>query len=487
MPVSVKLDAPWADRGRAWDGAEAVAALREWATVDGELDEDRLAQGYVWRSDGPPSDWSLPVATAIDGELTLVWGGVTAAAGAVQGARSELKLPADAMAEVRGALERLYERASEVFDDDSIENAPWDRDDDADEDGSVGASLVASLSASALQRAVAGREWTPPAAWFAAPDGSQKELVSPEGRVSGYVAQWEDVDGEPMVHAGYAANGDVQRVPRGGSYGYFHQANVVLTLDDGSRVHPGLLTTDIGHGDASASADAQVAHYDNPRAAAAAVIVGEDDTGIWMAGAVLPDVMEDSARLTRLRMMPVSGHWVPTRLNRPMELIAVTAVPHPGFPQRTASDSYELAASIAAAAGFHAMLVPEGALERIEGKLDVLLAILSQDPDEETPEDAAPVEEFPEGVDAELVRAALAVLESGDLKAAMTLPPGVELPKCLSILADFLEGRGTSSQQSRAAAVKAAQDICKSPETVNSTVRARACRLVHEVKAKGGQ
>lgn len=379
-------------------------------------------------------------------------------------------------------LEETTLQGSEEFDDD-----PTPQSEETEDTPDQAASLVSSLSASALEKAVAGRGWAPPAAWFAAPDGSQRELVSEEGRVSGYVAQWTDVDGEQMVHAGYAANGDAQSVPRGGSYGYFHQANVVLTLDDGSQVHPGLLTTDIGHGDGSASADAQVAHYDNPRAAAAAVIVGEDETGIWMAGAVLPDVMSDAARLARLRMMPVSGHWLTTRLGKPMELVAVTAVPHPGFPQRTSSDSYALAAALAGGNGI--ALVSQEAIERVEGKLDRVLAALEGSSEVEKPvETETPVlgcEEYPDGVDAELVRAALEVVQDNSLVSDLSIPSAPELPNCLAILADFLEGRGASSQQSRAAAVKAAQSICRSPEQINATVRARACRLVHEVKAKG--
>ena len=545
--VSVDTDLPFAPRDTAWDGAAAKKALREWATGEnGEVDEDKLARGYVWRTDGPPSDWKLPVARVSDGNLELVWGGVTAAAAAAQGARTPLDLPAGDVDKVKSALGELYAKAAKDFDDDSIV-APWDRETEASlaisailrtmpagvsaravvasleqvvnevEQGAAAAArrqVMASALSSAIddaQQALPGGDdagpWKPRAEWFMPPDGSQTELISPEGRVAGYVATWDDIDGAPMCHAGYAAEGECQTVPRGGDYSYFHQANVTLTLDDGSQVHPGLLTMDIGHGPATPFVDQQVAHYDNPQAIAAAVIVGEDDTGIWMSGAVLPQVMRDTDKFTRLRLTPVSGHWSETQPGGPLDLIAVTSVNKPGYPQRSKS-GYQLAASIAGGevsnlAAFRAQLVEMLAM------VDLLLEGAPVD-DADQPDEAddvlasaAPAEGeqlatpgdgqagFPEGVDRELVEAALtlmpdvAKLGANDLTAAAL--PGIELPKCLQILSDFLEGEGTDSQHSRAAAVKAAESICRSTEVKNAAVRARACRLVSEYRVKAGK
>jgi len=102
-----------------------------------------------------------------------------------------------------------------------------------------------------------------------------------------------------------------------------------------------------------------------------------------------------------------------------------------------------------------------------------------------------PSSSYPDGVDRELVEAALKVLPevqalgSKDLSAAAL--PGIELPKCLQILSDFLEGEGTESHHSRAAAVKAAESICRSTDIKNAAVRARACRLVSEYRVKAGE
>lgn len=545
--VSVDTDLPFAPRDTAWDGAAAQKALREWATNDaGEVDEDKLARGYVWRTDGPPSDWKLPVAQVSDGNLELVWDGVVAAAGAAQGARSPLDLPAGDVDKVKAALGRLYAKAAEAFDDDSIA-APWDRETEASlaisailrtlpadasprsvvasleqvvnevEQGAAAAvrrQIMASALSSAIddaQQALPGGDdggpWTPPADWFTPPDGSQTELISPEGRVAGYVATWNDVDGAPMCHAGYAGEGECQTVPKGGDYGYFHQGNVTLTLDDGSKVHPGLLTTDIGHGPSTPFVDQQVAHYDNPQAIAAAVIVGEDDKGIWMSGAVLPQVMRDEDKFTRLRLTPVSGHWSETQPGGPLELIAVTSVNKPGYPQRSTS-GYQLAASIAGSEVSDLQMFRAQLAEMLT-TVDTILEGGAPDgedvdpdelPLEDVPASAAGGEQpdvekvtaaYPEGVDRELVDAARSALPDVEKMTAKDLTaaalPGISLPKCLQILSDFLEGEGTDSQHSRAAAVKAAESICRSTDVRNAAVRARACRLVSEYRVKAGK
>jgi hypothetical protein len=551
--VTVDTDLPFAPRDTDWDGQAARTALTEWATDDaGELDEDALARAYVWRTDGPPSDWKLPVARVSDGDLQLVWNAVTAAAAAVQGARTPLDVPAEDLDSIRSAISSLYSTAAEAFDDDTI-TAPWDRETEAslaiskilhtlpasasartvlasleDTVSSIEAKEMAderrTLMASALSSAIDdaqqstpegddGGPWHPPASWFTPPDGTQKELISPEGRVAGYVATWEDVDGSPMCHAGFAGEGECQRVPRGGSYDYFHQGNVTLELDDGSKVHPGLLTTDIGHGPATPHVDQQVAHYDNPQAIAAAVVVGEDDKGIWMSGAVLPQVMKDADKFTRLQLTPVSGHWSETQVGGPLELIAVTSVNKPGYPQRSSS-GYKLAASMVAAMDGNGAA---GELESFRAQLadmlstvDLLLDGMSEGeegppfdengqpvaasvtPDEPTEEaDEPKVREYPDGVDRELVEAAIGALDDvkkmGTKDLTATALPGIQMPKCLQILSDFLEEGGESSHHSRAAAVKAAEAICRSTNVRNAAVRARACRLVSEYRVKAGK
>lgn len=505
MAITVDVSAPWAPRDTDWDGDAARTALRAWATTgDDELDEDQLARGYVWRTDGPPSDWALPVATVIDGTLTLVWSGVTAAAGAVQGARSEMDLPDEAMDEIRGALEQLYQRAAEEFDDDSIV-APWIEETEAA--ATVAAALTpvagradkviaaarallaepapaepepaAEVTRRALYAAVEARTgaWRPDAAWFEPPsaedrkrmEAGEQPLVSDDGRILGYVATWRQTDGSPTLHLGYADVGEYVPVPRQQSYEYFHQRNINYPLSDGTSAHVGIITD---HGHPSQS--------DNPQQQIAIVRVGEDDAGVWIAGAVFPDVRDNLMRFSRIKASAISGEWTSDGSFR-----GAAMVNHPGFPQSSAAgqDFYALAASIQAADGQTLESFRQQLLDMVE---TVTTLIDGQGQGQGEGDDGD--RDFPEGVDAELVRAALAAVKEGGLSAAASRMHGVELPPALTILANWLEETGEiTSQQSRAACIKAAQTICRSPEKQHAAVRIRACRLLSEYKAKGGK
>lgn len=511
MAVTVSMDAPWAPRDTEWDSDAARTALREWATgEDDELDQDALAQGYVWRTDGPPSDWALPVATVIDGTLTLVWGGVTAAAGAVQGARSEMDLPEEAMDEIRGALEQLYQRAAEEFDDDSIV-APWVEEAETEAAATVAAALspvagreerviaaaralltertapskpaasepAAEVTRRALYAAVEQRvgAWRPEAAWFEPPTDEDRKrmevgeqpLVSDDGRVLGYVATWRQEDGSPTLHLGYADVGEYVPVPKGQDYTYFHQRNINYPLSDGTSAHVGIITD---HGHPSQS--------DNPQQQIAIVRVGEDEAGVWIAGAVFPDVRDNLMRFSRIKASAISGEWTSDGSFR-----GAAMVNHPGFPQSTAAgqDFYALAASLQAADGPTLESFRRQLLDMVETVTSLIEGQGQGDSEGEDGERG-----FPDGVDAELVRAALAVAKEGGLNAAASRLHGIELPPALTILANWLEETGNiTSQQSRAASIKAAQAICRSPEKQHAAVRARACRLLSEYKAKGGK
>lgn len=507
MAVTVDASAPWAPRETDWDGDAARTALREWAAgEDGELDEDQLAQGYVWRTDGPPSDWALPVATVIDGTLTLVWSGVTAAAGAVQGARSEMDLPEEAMAEIRTALEGLYQSAAAAFDDDSIV-APWVAEEETEAAVSVAAALErftgreerviaaartlladqaperqepsAETTRRALYAAVEQRAgaWRPDASWFEPPtdedrkrmEAGEQPLVSDDGRILGYVATWRQADGSPTLHLGYADVGEYVPVPAKQDYTYFHQRNINYPLSDGTSAHVGIITD---HGHPSQS--------DNPQQQMAIVRVDEDDTGVWIAGAVFPDVRDNLMRFSRIKASAISGEWTSDGSFR-----GAAMVNHPGFPQGTVAgqDFYALAASLQGADG----RTLETFRQQLVDMLDTVNTLIDQS-DGENGEGEDQEREYPEGVDAELVTAALGIVKEGGLNAAASRLHGIELPPSLTILANWLEETGEITvQQSRAASIKAAQAICRSPEKQHAAVRARACRLLSEYKAKGGK
>lgn len=231
-----------------------------------------------------------------------------------------------------------------LADDEPADSAEEPAADAGDTDAAATAAYAlraaASLTAASLAHAP---EWTPPAEHFRPYEGPKRGIqVMDGGRIAGYLATWDGDVGGANCHVGIKSSCEPPPRSADGLYRYFHQAGTPLTLDDGTQVHPGLLTTDIGHGDQSKNQRARVAHYDDPRAMAAAVIAGEDDTGIWVSGSILPEVASDPDRMTRLRLARFSGHWEPVAGR--LELIAATGVNVPGY-QNPSQSGYAVTAS----------------------------------------------------------------------------------------------------------------------------------------------
>jgi hypothetical protein len=115
--------------------------------------------------------------------------------------------------------------------------------------------------------------------------------------------------------------------PRSKSNYAFFRTGVVET-ETGDFVDVGQITLAGGHAPLDAEVAKAVAHYDDTRSAIMDVAAGEDKHGIWVAGALRPDVTEEQVR--NIRASSVSGDWRP--INGRLELVAVCAVNAPGFP-----------------------------------------------------------------------------------------------------------------------------------------------------------
>lgn len=177
----------------------------------------------------------------------------------------------------------------------------------------------------------------PPRGWFANPQLTEITplTVQSDGRVLGHVATWK------QTHIGLAGG---VRAPRSLS-GYAFFATGALECDDGSMVNVGQITLTGGHAPLEASVAEAVAHYDDTRSAVMDIAVGEDDIGIWAAGALRPDVNE--LQLRAIRAASISGDWRP--INGNLELVAVCAVNVPGFPTpRARVSSGQVVALVAA-------------------------------------------------------------------------------------------------------------------------------------------
>lgn len=152
------------------------------------------------------------------------------------------------------------------------------------------------------------------------------------GRIFGHIATWG------TCHAGFS---DVcitpPKNPRGdGQYSWFHRFPVDTSE---GVVWAGRLTAGGRHPGLNLTASATMGAYDG-KTVAAYVRAGEDDHGIWISGAVNPDLDEKTKRVLSRRK--VSGDWRETSDGLSLvELLALSPGPRlhsePGFPVATHS------------------------------------------------------------------------------------------------------------------------------------------------------
>jgi hypothetical protein len=164
----------------------------------------------------------------------------------------------------------------------------------------------------------------PPAAWFADPqlDGPTPLTVTEEGRVYGHAAAF----GVCHIADPYG-DGSCVLAPRSSSgYAYFHLG--ALETAEGDDLSVGQITLGTGHAGRRADRAAAAAHYDDTGTTVADVRAGEDEFGIWIAGALRPGVNEERRR--ELAAAKLSGDWRSVRGQ--LELVGLLAVNVPGFP-----------------------------------------------------------------------------------------------------------------------------------------------------------
>lgn len=287
---------PLADESTPWRQDQARAALWKWA--DGDFRKYR--KGFLWWDQSAPDQkgsYKLPIATVADGQLVVVPRAVNAVAQILGGARGGVDIPDDDMDAVESVVKRIQKRF------DAGESSA-----DSDEDG--GGSVTAAAAPVA-----------PPREWFENPkfNGPTPIAVTPEGRVMGHLAAWG------VCHTKWQDR--CVTAPRNAS-GYKYFLNGTVLTADGSTVKVGKITMGTGHADTRYGWVPAADHYDNTGVPAAVVAAGEDQWGIWVAGAMAPEADERDA--AQLRRSPLSGDW--RRINGAMELVAALAVNTPGFP-----------------------------------------------------------------------------------------------------------------------------------------------------------
>lgn len=341
---------PLAARDQAFDADDAIARLTQLSGGDPAV----FGRAFLWRqTDGDPrnkASYRLPIADVINGKMTLVPHAVYAAAAILSGAHGGLpNVPDDEKEQIRKVITEIYDVLRETFADPRV-MPPWQRGGRRGAEGTGDAGMGKNEAAmgevtvnevegmftiterdegSAFGQALTAATssgYRPPADWFRNPALSRPTAltVTEQGRVYGHLASWN------VCHTGIG-NRCVMAPHSVTDYAYFKVGSVIT--DDGAAIRVGKITLGGGHADPQYGIRPALEHYDNAATAVAAINVGEDGHGIWVAGALLPGV--DETRLTQLRLSPLSGDW--RRANGNLELIAALAVNTPGFPVLRAS------------------------------------------------------------------------------------------------------------------------------------------------------
>jgi hypothetical protein len=199
-----------------------------------------------------------------------------------------------------------------------------------------GTLTVAAVGKAAALTAATAVPVAPPDEWFTLPDhGDPYDVViEDDGRVHGYpAATWD------ACHLSFPD--ECVNPPRSNSdYAYFKVGSVRTA--SGARVRTGPLTLRGGHADRTLSASRAMAFYDDTNSAFADVNIGENEHGMWIAGALRPEISPEQVRAAM--GSGFSGDW--RGFGEDLELIALSAVNTPGFRHNVAKYADALAASV---------------------------------------------------------------------------------------------------------------------------------------------
>jgi hypothetical protein len=452
---------PLSPREAVFDNDDAVKRIAAWAGGDAA----KMQKAFMWHSDQgnplDPTSYRLPLGDIINGELTIIFHAIYAAAALMSGAHGGLPdvSPKDD-AEIRSTISEIYAEMSKAFNDTAI-RAPWDRSaqegvqlsmdqfaaaepygdvkyaDPGYRDGKKRYPLdteehcraawsyinqadnakfynATQLKAIKDRILAAGKKYgikfndaesggeqvgetkskdmgeysangipiTPPKAWFADPKLPRKTklTVTPEGRVYGHLAAWNE------CHRDVAMRECVLAPKSALEYAAFHLGTTLTA--EGDLIDTGKIVMDTRHANINLGYAAAAIHYDNTGDEIATIRCGEDQFGIWFAGAVVPEATP--SKIAKLRRSPLSGDWRRERGN--LELTAALAVNAPAFPVY-AMDNDERLALVAAGSVWDdegeyvlASDVPTGIVGTIVDALNQFAAAESEPTDDERQE-----------------------------------------------------------------------------------------------------
>lgn len=383
---------PLAARESVFDNDDAVKRIAAWAGIGTEHpDPEKMRRAFMWhdarKPETDPTAYRLPYGDIINGKLTLIFHAIYAAAALISGAHGGLPgINDQEKNQLRNQITEIYQGMAQDFGDSSI-RAPWDRPmdnnqgasfamaDNANEpygdvsyadpglqadkkkrypidtaehvraawsyinqkgnagkyspeqvksikDKIMAAAKKLGVEISSAPAAEMSVPLNPPGWWFEDPQlpGKTQLTVDPDGRVYGHLAAWNechrDVGSRECVLAPHSKLG----------YRPFHLGTVRTA--EGKTVQVGKIVQDTRHAGIDMGYMAAAIHYDHTGDEAAVVRAGEDEYGVWVAGALVPEATPRKA--AKLRRSPLSGDW--RRVEGNLELTAALAVNVPAFP-----------------------------------------------------------------------------------------------------------------------------------------------------------
>lgn len=196
-----------------------------------------------------------------------------------------------------------------------------------------GVEIAAGPAAVTASMSDDGYMLTPPREWFEDPKLAKgfRLSVDDNGRVRGRLAEWG------VCHRDVAMRECVLAPHSRQEYAPFHLGEVVTA--EGDVLTVGKIVMDTRHANINLGYASAALHYDNTGDEIAVVRAGEDEYGIWVAGAVVPEATPK--KVAKLRRSPLSGDW--RREKGSLELTAALAVNAPAFPVYSMESDEQLA------------------------------------------------------------------------------------------------------------------------------------------------
>lgn len=226
------------------------------------------------------------------------------------------------------------------------------------------------------------------------PDTLQPITIEEDGKISGHLAAWKN------CHKGFTDECVI--APHSKS----DYAQFLIGKMGEHRV--GVITMDTVHASENFGQTNAVRHYADTGTVAAYVTIKDGELGPYLTGFVEPDL--DESHLRRLQACGISGDWRWDDDAQNMELVAILAVPTPGFSVPRFEEKKDvLVASLFNAGGEECI-----GCEESKKAADELAAVIEEAPNdviEEVVEEAEAIEEETVEAEAELVESITNLLE----------------------------------------------------------------------------